>query len=82
MQDSDPAGGRYRFSDVRLLHHAFRRGGRTGGGAATGVRTIWNELTGIDAERSLDTCRLSVDEIREDPQAFDEYAPGSGFTWY
>jgi hypothetical protein len=43
---------------------------------------IWNELTGIDVEGSLDMCLLSVDEIREDPQAFDEYAPGSGFTWY
>jgi hypothetical protein len=41
---------------------------------------IWKELTTLDGE--LDTCRLSVDAIREDPQAFDEYAPGSGFTWY
>jgi hypothetical protein len=41
---------------------------------------IWKELTRLDGE--LDTCRLSVDAIREDPQAFDEYAPGSGFTWY
>jgi hypothetical protein len=40
----------------------------------------WKELTRLD--RELDTCRLSVDAIREDPQAFDEYAPGSGFTWY
>ena len=41
---------------------------------------IWKELTGLDGE--LDTCRLSVDAIRENPAAFDEYAPGSGFTWY
>lgn len=25
---------------------------------------------------------LEVEESREDPAAFDRYAPGAGFTWY
>ena len=43
---------------------------------------IQMDLATLDADGSLDTCRLSADEIREDPRAFDVYAPGAGFTWY
>ena len=43
---------------------------------------VRSELAGLDVEGSPHGCRLSVDEIREDSDTFDKYAPGSGLTWF
>jgi hypothetical protein len=42
---------------------------------------VRGELAQFDLDGS-ETCRLTVDEVREDPAAFDRFAPGEGFTWF
>ena len=43
---------------------------------------VHDELKGLLINKPEEPWTLTIDEIWEDPEAFAEYAPGAGFTWY
>lgn len=50
--------------------------------ADTAMDVVLSELRGLDTGGPASPPELTIDEVREDADAFDKYAPGGGFTWF
>jgi hypothetical protein len=44
--------------------------------------TVRRELSQLRMDAAALPPDLAVDEAREDTQAYDDFAPGQGFTWF